>query len=114
MLAAYNVADSALPPSIDVPRVAVKLVINFYGPSDMALLYRTCPSKDVPPAMVRYIGGTRRSSRSGIGSCHRSRTCGCTPPTITFLGTLDRLVLENQATVLDGAMKRAGAHTSCT
>jgi hypothetical protein len=32
-----------------------------------------------------------------------------TPPTITFLGTLDRLVLENQARMLDEAMRKAGA-----
>jgi acetyl esterase/lipase len=58
MLAAYSMSDSTLPASIDVPRVTVKTVINFYGPSDMALIYRTCPSKDVPPAMEKYIGGS--------------------------------------------------------
>ncbi len=57
MLAAFSATDSTLPPTIDVPRVTAKTVINFYGPSDMALLYRTCPSKDVPPAMVEYMVG---------------------------------------------------------
>ena len=109
MLAAYSVGDSTLPPSIDVPRVQVKTVVNFYGPSDMTLAYKECPSPDVPPAMVEYIGGSpeqvpeRYRALSPI-----THVAAGTPPTITLLGTLDRLVLENQATLLDAAMKKAG------
>jgi len=109
MLAAYSVGDSTLPPSIDVPRVWVKTVINFYGPSDMTLLYRNCPSKDVPPAMVEYIGGSPEQVPDRYRALSPLSHVGSgTPPTITFLGTLDRLVLEDQATGLDAAMKKAG------
>jgi acetyl esterase/lipase len=110
MLAAYSVDDSTLAPSIDVPRVQVKSVVNFYGPSDMTLIYRECPSRDVPLAMEEYIGGSpeqvpdRYRALSPI-----THVSAATPPTITFLGTLDRLVLENQATMLDEAMRKAGA-----
>jgi len=60
--------------------------------------------------MVEYIGGTPEQMperyRALSPFFHVSST---TPPTITFLGTLDRLVLENQALVLDDAMKKTGA-----
>ena len=109
MLAAYSVNDSTLPPSLDVPRVAVKTVVNFYGPSDMTLIYRECPSRDVPPAMEEYIGGSPEQVPERYRALSPITHVGAgTPPTITFLGTLDRLVLENQATLLDEAMKKAG------
>src|SRR5262249_8912331 len=59
MLAAYSVGDAQLRPSTDVPAVAVRGVVNVYGPTDMGLLYRTCESPDyVRPLMEAYIGGT--------------------------------------------------------
>lgn len=110
LLAAFSVNDSTLLPSIDVPRVQVRTVVNFYGPSDMTLEYRECPSPDVPPAMEEYIGG----SPDQVPERYRllspiTHVGAASPPTITFIGTLDRLVLENQATLLDDAMKKAGA-----
>jgi len=111
MLAAYSVNDSTLPPTLDVPRVPVKAVVNFYGPSEMTLIYKECPSPDVPPAMEKYIGGSPEQvpERYRALSPITHVTAG-TPPTIMFIGTLDRLVLENQATLLDEAMKKAGAN----
>ena len=110
MLAAYTVNDSTLVPSIDVPRIQPKTVINFYGPSDMALGYKECPSPDVPPAIEKYIGGSPEQFPERYRALSPITHLGADiPPTITFLGTLDRLVLENQATLLDAAMKKAGA-----
>jgi acetyl esterase/lipase len=110
MLAGYSVNDSTLVPSIDVPPIQPKTVINFYGPSDMVLGYKECPSPDVPPAMEEYIGGSPQQYPERYRALSPiTHVRAGTPPTITFLGTLDRLVLENQATLLDDAMKKAGA-----
>lgn len=77
----------------------------------MALLYRTCPSKDVPPAMVEYVGGTPEQQPERYRELSPlAWVSHDAPPTITFLGTLDRLVREDQGILLDEAMKRAGAH----
>jgi len=47
MLAAYSMGDPRLPTSTDVPPVAVHSIINLYGPTDLALLHRTCKSPDM-------------------------------------------------------------------
>ena len=110
MLAAYSAGDSLLPPSTDVPAVRVRTVINFYGPSDLALLYRTCRSPDyVLPLMEQYIGGApdefpeRYRMLSPL-----THITGGAPPTITLLGTSDRLVPMEQAELLDRALAGVG------
>ncbi len=110
MLAAYSAGDPALPPSTDVPPVAIRSVINFYGPTDMTLLYRTCRSPGyVRPLMVGYIGGPpdefpdRYDALSPL-----SHVDATDPPTITLIGTSDRLVTTDHATLLDQALSRAG------
>lgn len=61
--------------------------------------------------MVEYIGGTPEQVPDRYRALSPlTHVSGDSPPTITFLGTLDRLVLEDQATLLDEAMKRAGAN----
>lgn len=110
MLAAYSMGDPQLPPSVDVPPVAVYSVINFYGPTDLALLYRFCKSPEyVRAAFKEYIGGTPEEfpERYRVLS-PLSHISGNAPPTITLLGTSDRLVAVDHAELLDQALSRAG------
>ncbi|PEZ04811.1 lipase [Bacillus sp. AFS018417] len=99
MLAAYSMGNAQLPPSTNVPEVSVNSVINLYGPSDMTTFYKSTPSPDyIQNAMKKYIGGSptqfpeRYKILSPINYIQES-----TPPTITFLGTSDRFVPEEQA-----------------
>jgi len=110
MLAAYSMGDKQLPPSTDVPDVPIKAVINMYGPSDMTEFYKNNPSKNyVQDVMDKYIGGSPSEYReryemlSPISYIQKN-----TPPTITFLGTSDRIVPVEQATVLDEKMTKNG------
>lgn len=110
MLAAYSRGDPRLPPSTDVSPVVIRCVINFYGPTDMALLYHTCKSPEyVRPAMRQYIGGSPEAfpDRYRLLSplTHVSPSA---PPTITLLGTNDRLVSTDHARALDNALAEAG------
>jgi acetyl esterase/lipase len=93
MLAAYSVGDPRLVPSTDVPPVAIRSVIDFYGPSHMALLYRTCESPEyVRPLMKEYLGGAAEDfpDRYRLLSPLTHVTAKA-PPTITVIGTSDRL-----------------------
>ena len=71
MLAAYSTASPRLPPSCDVPPVAVRSVVNLYGVPDMPKLYDTSPSRDLvqdASAAVyrRQSGPIPRPPRSGV------------------------------------------------
>ena len=110
MLAAYSMGDPQLPPSTRVPPVTVRSVINLYGPSDMALLYYRCKSPEfVRPLMKEYVGGTpeefpyRYYALSPL-----THVSAKSPPTLTLIGTSDRLVSADQATLLDQALSKAG------
>jgi len=110
MLAAYSAGDPQLPPSTDVPSVTVRSEINFYGPTDMALLYRGCKSPEyVRPLMREYIGGTPEEfpERYRVLSplTHVSTK---SPPTLILLGTSDRLISADHAEALKVALTRAG------
>lgn len=110
MLAAYSAGEPQLPPSTKVPAVTVRAVINFYGPTDMALLYQTCKSPEyVRPLMKAYIGGTPGEfpERYRLLS-PLSHITSKTPPTLTLLGTSDCLVAVEQAGLLDQALGQAG------
>jgi len=110
LLAAYSAGDPRLPPSTDVPPVRVRCVINLYGPSDMTRGYHADFSPEfVRPAMEQYIGGPPKTfpDRYRLLSplSHLSRKC---PPTITCLGSSDRLVPKVQAELLDQGLKQLG------
>ena len=110
MLAAYSVGDRRLPPSTDVPPVAIRSVINFYGPSDMALLYQTCESPEyVRPLIRQYIGGPPEEFPDRYRVLSPLTHVGAkAPPTLTFIGTSDRLVSMPQALLLNEALMKAG------
>jgi acetyl esterase/lipase len=110
MLAAYSAGDARLPPSCDLPTVAIRSVVNLYGPADLALLYRSSGSRDyIDGALRRYVGGspTQYPDRYRVLS-PVSHVNARTPPTITLLGESDRIVPTDQAHVLDEALVRAG------
>lgn len=111
MLAAYGMDDSLIPASTPVPVVAVRAVINLYGPCDLEQLYRESPSRNYVQRMLRqYIGGSpdqapeRYAMLSPLG-----RVSPHAPPTITFLGLEDRIVPRDQATRLEQELTAAGA-----
>jgi acetyl esterase/lipase len=116
MLAVYSMGDARLPASCDVPQVAVRCVINLYGPTDMALAYRTSESPDyVHAAMEEYIGGTPEelAERYRVLS-PLEHVSAKAPPTITILGSNDRLVALDQAEGLDEALTKVGVvHETC-
>ncbi|EOP60637.1 hypothetical protein IKQ_05889 [Bacillus cereus VDM053] len=108
MLAGYSMGDTKLPPSTNVPSVPINSVINLYGPADMTEFYKDNPSTDyVQDVMKQYIGGTpsefpdRYKILSPISYIKKNN-----PPTITFLGTGDRIVPEEQVKILDRKLKK--------
>jgi acetyl esterase/lipase len=110
MLAAYSAGDPRLAPSIGVSPVSIRSVVNLYGPSDLALLYRTCESPEyVRPLMLQYIGGPPEQfpDRYRLLSplTHVSEK---SPPTLTILGTSDRLVSMPHAQLLNEALRKVG------
>ncbi len=112
MLAAYSMGNAELPPSTNVPEVSINSVINIYGPADMSTFYKSSPSPDyIQNAMDKYIGGPltqfpeRYKTLSPINYIQES-----TPPTITFLGTRDRFVPQEQAKNLDKMLTVNGVY----
>ena len=110
MLAAYSMGNPELPPSCDVAAVAVRSVVNIYGPADLTLGYHSSGSLGyVQAALRQYIGGTPAEYPDRYRALSPLSHIGAnTPPTITILGTSDRVVPVDQAHVLDQALTKAG------
>jgi len=110
MLAAYSMGDPQLPPSTDVQPIAIRSVVDLYGPTEMTMLYSSSGSRHfVQTVEKKYIGGTpedfpeRYRLLSPLYHINAQ-----TPPTITFHGASDRIVPLEQATKLDQALSKAG------
>jgi len=116
MLAAYSMSGPQLPPSTNVAQVAIRSVINLYGPCAMEMLYRSSPSRDyVQAAAKQYIGGAPEEfpDRYRLLSPLAHVTSNA-PPTITVLGMSDRIVTMSQAELLNEALTTAGVpHEMC-
>jgi acetyl esterase/lipase len=110
MLAAYSMSDPQLPPSCNVPAVAVHSVINLYGPADLVLGYSSSGSLGyVQAALKQYIGGAPAEYPERYRAVSPVHYIGAkTPPTLTILGKSDRLIPINQARVLDEALSKKG------
>jgi acetyl esterase/lipase len=110
MLAAYSAGDARLPPSTRFSTVAVRTVINLYGPSDLAVFYRDSRSPEyIHAACQAYIGGSPEQFPERYALLSPVTHVGASaPPTITLLGTRDRLVSTDQAVQLDEALSKAG------
>ena len=76
----------------------------------MSLLYRTCKGPEyVRPLMKEYIGGTPEDFPDRYRALSPlTHITPNAPPTITLLGTSDRLVSADHATLLDQALSRVG------
>jgi acetyl esterase/lipase len=112
LLAAYSMGDPNLPPSCHPTQVKIRSVINIYGPTDMAQLYRTSGSPSfVPPMMEDYIGGPpaafpdRYRMLSPVSYVNADAV-----PTLTVQGEADRVVPAEQALILDKALGDAGVY----
>lgn len=111
MLAAYSYGRSELQPTCGLP-VAVKCVINLYGPTDMKALYASTGSGNfLQPRMRQYIGGSpseldeRYDLLSPIN--HVSKD---SPPTISIYGEKDRIIPFREGVAVDNALKKANVH----
>ena len=112
LLAAYTVGNPELPPSCPVAEVRVRSVIDIYGATDMASLYRTTGSRSFLPGQIaNYIGGppSEFPDRYKLLSpvVHVS---AISPPTITIHGKMDRIVPVEQSVALDNALTDAGVY----
>lgn len=112
LLAGYSMGNDLLPPSVGNTVVPIKSVINFYGPSDLTVLYEKPISEPyIHDVLGKYIGGStdeygeRYKVVSPINYITKE-----VPPTITFQGTIDRVIPMDQAEILDKAMADAGAY----
>lgn len=87
---------------------SVQAVVNYFGPTDMALLHRTSPKAGELAAIL--LGGSPETAAEGYTKSspitHVTRSA---PPTLTIHGDQDTLVPLEQATIFDQAMKDAGA-----
>jgi acetyl esterase/lipase len=86
----------------------VQAVVNEFGPTDMAELYRT--SKGAAPIVASFLAGTpddaAETYRKASPVTYVSKD---DPPTLTIHGGADPLVPPAQAKLFDAAMKKAGA-----
>jgi acetyl esterase/lipase len=109
MLAAYTMGAPPLPPSCNVPTVAVKSVVNLYGPADLTLLYSSSGSfTGVQHVLRQYIGGSPTQYPDRYRAVSPLGYVGAkTPPTMTFLGMSDHIIPTEQARSLEQALTQA-------
>jgi acetyl esterase/lipase len=116
MLAAYCTGNDAFPPSFVGPVVAVRSVVNVYGPADLFALYETSGSRlYIQECLQQYIGGTPTDYPQRYRAVSPLMHAGAaTQPTITVLGSRDRIVPMSQAHALDRVLRDAGVvHEMC-
>lgn len=115
-LAAYSAGDARLPPSCAARPVAVRSVVNLFGPADLARLH---DAPATPPhiraALRAYAGGTPAAQPQRYRLLSPLSHVGArTPPTITLIGLSDRVIASEQAGLLDDALARHGVpHETC-
>jgi acetyl esterase/lipase len=111
MLAAYSAGNPGLPPSCEAPAVNVRSVISLYGVADLTGLYDTSPSRALMrEASAAYIGGGPADYPERFATASPITYVGAkSSPTIAFLGASDRVIPAEQLSILDRALKQAGA-----
>jgi len=110
MLAAYSLKTNELPSTCGSPIVKIKSIVNLYGPANLSVFYHSTPSPDfVQNALREYVGGPPDQYPDRYKIISPTSYIGPeTPPTITILGTSDRMVPTEQATALAHALTAAG------
>lgn len=89
--------------------VRPKAIINFFGPSDMADMFSN-PSASVDPTLIAVlVGGTPANNQNAYyQSSPVNFINGQSPPTLTFQGGLDPLVLPSQQAALHARLQANG------
>lgn len=104
LLAAYTPDEPSLPPSCAVSDTSVKLVIDFYGPTDLEWGYNATADENGEngsPATQSFLGGTPRTVPAAytIGS-PINHVRPTTPPTLLLHGGRDQLVSHRHSEML--------------
>ncbi|MBV9828652.1 MAG: alpha/beta hydrolase [Alphaproteobacteria bacterium] len=110
MLAAYSAGDPRLPSSCGGVVPKLRSVINLYGNTDSIAIYDTSASLTlVRDAAQQYVGGSPTEYRERhITASPVTYVGAASPPTLSFLGTSDRIIPTDQLTRLDQALRAAG------
>lgn len=111
LLAGYTSDDQALPPSCDVGDTSVRLVVDFYGPTDLEWGYNVTADangENGSPATQSFLGGTPRTVPAAytIGS-PVSHVGPATPPTLLLHGGRDQLVSQRHSEMLVDRLQAA-------
>lgn len=90
--------------------VAVKAVVDFFGPADMVDLYNNPASPLISSAIVAQIVGATPTSNPALyqQSSPVNYVTNLSPPTIIFHGGMDPLVSPNQSATLSTLLQTAG------
>jgi acetyl esterase/lipase len=90
--------------------VAVRAVVNVYGPVDLVALHLGSGSRRyIERGLHAFLGGRPDEVPDRYGAVSPlTYVSPAAPPTITALGQSDRLVPTDQALALDAALTRAG------
>lgn len=110
LLAAYSMDDTVLTSSCGTPDVAVRAVINIYGPTEMNAMYHMAKGEFLfHTALHHYIGGPPEAfpERYFMLSPVNHVRPGV-PPTLTIHGETDRIVSVRHAYMLDEKLQEAG------
>lgn len=104
LLAAYTQDEPNLPASCPVGDTSVKLVVDFYGPTDLEWGYNATADENGEngsPATQSFLGGTPRSvpDAYAIGS-PINHVRADTPPTLLLHGGRDQLVSARHSEML--------------
>ena len=89
----------------------IQAAVNFFGPTDMALLHKTSPG--AAPIAAAFLGGPPEEQKEVYQqSSPLTYVSEDDPPVLTIHGEVDKLVPLEQAKLLDEKMKAAGlSHT---
>jgi acetyl esterase/lipase len=90
--------------------VAVKAVVDFFGPTDMVDLYNNPASPLISSTLVAQIVGATPTSNPALyqQSSPVNYVSSLSPPTIIFHGGMDPLVSPNQSIALAAQLQTAG------
>ena len=111
LLAGYSADESVLPPSCATGDTTVKLVVEFYGPTDLAWGYNATADangENGSPATERLLGGTPRTLPQEYAlSSPVTHVRATTPPTLLLHGGRDQLVSPLHSTMLVERLRAA-------
>lgn len=112
LLAAYAPNEQAAPPSCAVGDTSVKLVVDFYGPTDLEWGYNATADENGEngsPATQSFLGGTPRSVPAAYTTASPiNHVRADSPPTLLLHGGRDQLVSPRHSEMLADRLQAAG------